>query len=109
MTGGVQAYAGKVRNDIDHEQLKPAAWRVDDYLEGDDEADYDIAAITRAGPFLFSKVPEKNDDMARREQVDDYSVSMHLLFAAAVPCQAVAWSSQSAASARYWAHNILCM
>jgi len=31
-----QAYAGRVREDIDHRALQPAAWRVDDYLDLDD-------------------------------------------------------------------------
>ena len=32
-----RGYAGKVREDIDHKAYLPAAWRVDDYLEGDAE------------------------------------------------------------------------
>ncbi|MCJ1428370.1 hypothetical protein MMC29_006279, partial [Sticta canariensis] len=67
-----EAYAGKVRNDIDHNQLKPAAWRADNYL--DDESDDDLDAIMRSGPLVFPKMPAKNDDMARREDVDDYAV-----------------------------------
>ena len=41
----LQAYAGKVRSDLDHNALKPAAWRVDNYLEGEDEADVGIGAL----------------------------------------------------------------
>lgn len=70
----MQAYAGKVREDIDHEMLKPAAWRADNYLEGDDDADNaDIGSLIRGG-LRFAKVPAANDHMARREDVDDYSV-----------------------------------
>ena len=70
-----QAYAGKVRNDIDHEVLKPAAWRADNYLEGDDDADTaDVASLVRGG-LHFSKELAARDAMARTEHVDDYSVS----------------------------------
>ncbi|KAK9814959.1 hypothetical protein WJX73_003220 [Symbiochloris irregularis] len=69
-----EAYAGKVREDIDHEMLKPAAWRADNYLEGDDEADQaDIASLVQGG-VRFAKIPAANDHMARTEHVDDYSV-----------------------------------
>lgn len=64
-----------MREDIDHEMLKPAAWRADAYLEGDDDADTaDLGALVRGG-IKFSKEPAANDHMARREAVDDYSVS----------------------------------
>ena len=63
-----------MRDDIDHEQLKPAAWRAENYLEGDDEADYDVEALVRAGPLKFPKMPDRNDHMARQEDVDDYAV-----------------------------------
>jgi hypothetical protein len=35
--GGTEdkGYAGKVRTDIDHSTYMPAAWRADDYLDGD--------------------------------------------------------------------------
>lgn len=69
----MQAYAGRVRNDIDHDQLKPAAWRADNYLDGDSDDDLDV--IMRGGPLIFPKMPARNDDMARREHVDDYAVS----------------------------------
>ena len=32
----MQAFAGRVREDINHRALQPAAWRVDDYLDLDD-------------------------------------------------------------------------
>lgn len=70
----VQAYAGKVRDDIDHEMLKPAAWRADNYLDGDDDADDADIGLLIQGGLRFSKVPAANDHMARREDVDDYSV-----------------------------------
>ncbi len=34
-SGVVQAYDGKVRKDLDHDQLMPAAWRLEKYLDAD--------------------------------------------------------------------------
>lgn len=70
----MQAYAGKVRTDIDHDAYKPAAWRVDSYLDASDD-DQDIIASLRSHKLVFSKDTARNDNMARQEKLDDYSVS----------------------------------
>ena len=66
-----QAYAGKVRTDLDHDALKPPAWRVDNYLDGEDSADEGLGALV-GQRLVFSKATQ--DAMARTETVDDYSV-----------------------------------
>lgn len=69
----VQAYAGKVRTDINHDAYKPAAWRVDSYLdESDDEED--IMASLGSHRLVFSKDKSLSDAMARTEKADDYAV-----------------------------------
>jgi len=50
--GAVQdeaAYDGKVKGDIDHRAYMPAAWRVDDYGEGEEEEEgpLDLAALRK--------------------------------------------------------------
>lgn len=72
----MQAYAGKVRTDIDHDAYKPAAWRVDSYLDASDD-DQDIIASLRSHKLVFSKDTARNDNMARQEKLDDYSVSLN--------------------------------
>lgn len=56
--------------------MKPAAWRIESYLEGEDEADTaNIASLVRGG-IRFAKLPK--DEMTRQEDVDDYSVRAKL-------------------------------
>lgn len=68
----LQAYAGKVRKDIDHNAYKPAAWRVDSYLDESDEED--IVGSLRSHRLVFSKDAGAVDAMARQEKLDDYKV-----------------------------------
>ena len=68
----MQAYAGKVRSELDHEALKPAAWRIDNYLEGEDSADEGLGALI-GQRLVFNK--NATDELARAENIDDYSVS----------------------------------
>ena len=68
-----QAYAGRVRGDIDHEALKPAAWRVDGYLDGVEEEDLSLDAL-RGHRLAFPKAPDPRDRMARRDDGDDLVV-----------------------------------
>eukprot|EP00873_Tetraselmis_striata_P045241 jgi/Tetstr1/465505/TSEL_010174.t1 len=63
-------YSGKVRDDIDHRMLMPAAWRVDDYLSIDDEDDNLLDL--KSHKLVFSK--QQKDEMSRTENVDDYVV-----------------------------------
>jgi hypothetical protein len=69
----MQAYAGRVRGDVDHEALKPAAWRVDGYLEGVEEEDLSMDAL-RGHHLAFAKAPDARDKMARRDDGDDLLV-----------------------------------
>ena len=69
----VQAYAGKVRTDIDHNVYKPAAWRVDSYLDESDEEE-DLVGSLRSHRLVFSKDGGAVDAMARQEKLDDYKV-----------------------------------
>ena len=69
----MQAYAGRLRGDIDHEALKPAAWRVDGYLEGVEEEDLSLDAL-RGHRLAFPKGPDARDKMARRDDSDDLMV-----------------------------------
>ncbi|KAK9819770.1 hypothetical protein WJX72_002180 [[Myrmecia] bisecta] len=69
--GQGSGYDGKVRTDIDHDLLKPAAWRVDSYL--DEEEDIGFEGL-RSHTLKFAKDPNKKDAMARTENVDDYVV-----------------------------------
>ncbi|KAK9846395.1 hypothetical protein WJX81_002949 [Elliptochloris bilobata] len=73
-----KAYAGQVREDIDHEALKPAAWRVDGYLEGVEEEDLSLGAL-RGHRLAFPKGPDARDKMARRDDGDDLMVVDPLL------------------------------
>ena len=41
---GGEGYRGEVRQDVDHKAYMPAAWRVDNYLEGDEDDD-DLASL----------------------------------------------------------------
>lgn len=67
-----EGYAGKVRNDINHDAYKPAAWRVDKYLDGSD--DEDIIGSLRDHKLVFSNDKGATDAMARTEKLDDYLV-----------------------------------
>ena len=69
----MQAYAGKVRTDIDHNAYKPAAWRVDSYLDESDEEE-DLVGSLRSHRLVFSKDNGAVDAMARQEKLDDYKV-----------------------------------
>ncbi len=72
--GGDTGYAGEVRQDIDHRAYMPAAWRLDDYLVGDDDVTLDEL---RSHKLAFSK--STGDAMSRRDDVDDYVVVDPLL------------------------------
>lgn len=56
--GGGGGYAGKVRSDLDHRAYMPAAWRVDEYLdgEGEGEGEQDDLASLRQHRFEAAKV-----------------------------------------------------
>lgn len=75
----MQAYAGKVRSDIDHNAYKPAAWRVDSYLDESDE-DEDLVGSLRSHRLVFSKDTGAVDAMARQEKLDDYKVQATCIF-----------------------------
>ena len=62
-----------MRGDIDHEALKPAAWRVDGYLEGVEEEDLSLDAL-RGHRLAFPTAPDPRDRMARRDDGDDLVV-----------------------------------
>lgn len=62
-----------MRNDIDHDAYKPAAWRVDRYLDGSD--DEDIIGSLRSHRLVFSNDKGGVDAMARTEKLDDYKVN----------------------------------
>ena len=66
-----QAYAGRVRKDIDHRALKPAAWRVDDYLTLDEDEAADLDDL-RGHTLTFTR--NGNDAMARDMDKDDLVV-----------------------------------
>ena len=68
-SGTAQGYSGKIRADVDHEALKPAAWRVDSYLDGDE--DVSLASL-RGHRLAFRTAPK--DAMARSDNVDDLMV-----------------------------------
>ena len=72
----LQAYAGKVRTDIDHNAYKPAAWRVDSYLDEPD--DEDLVGSLKSHRLVFSKDNGAVDAMARQEKLDDYKVDQML-------------------------------
>lgn len=42
--GGREGYKGEVRQDVDHRTYMPAAWRSDNYLDGD-ESDDDLSTL----------------------------------------------------------------
>ncbi|PRW58227.1 peptidyl-prolyl cis-trans isomerase CYP57 [Chlorella sorokiniana] len=75
-------YSGKVREDIDHRAYMPAAWRIDDYLGGEDgeggeeDDDLDLASL-RAHRLKFAK--DRKDAMSRSDNIDDYVVHDPLL------------------------------
>lgn len=70
-----QAYDGKVRKDLDHEQLMPAAWRLEKYLDADGDGDDDLSLdALRAHKLVYNKA-RPGDDMARADNVDDLVVS----------------------------------
>jgi hypothetical protein len=71
----LQGYNGKVDDGIDHKTYLPAAWRVDDYLDGDDDVSMDLLGSHK---LLFSKAPRVGDDMARDMDRDDLEVNIVL-------------------------------
>lgn len=66
-----QGYNGKVAADIDHKAYMPAAWRVDEYLDGDD--DISIADLSKH-TLVFARAPNPGDEMARDMDRDDLEV-----------------------------------
>ena len=73
-------YDGKVRDDIDHKMDLPAAWRVDSYLDdprGEDGLEPAGVEFLVAHKLEFAK--GQRDGMARRDDVDDYTVHDPLL------------------------------
>ena len=78
----MQAYAGKVRTDLDHEALKPAAWRIDSFLDGEDSGDEGLGGLI-GQHLVFRK--DQADAMARTENVDDYSVRPPSAWSTCVP------------------------
>mmetsp|Transcript_6778 Transcript_6778/g.18192 ORF Transcript_6778/g.18192 Transcript_6778/m.18192 type:complete len:560 (-) Transcript_6778:204-1883(-) len=76
-TSEKKGYAGKVDNSIDHTTYMPAAWRVDDYLEGD-LLDTSIDELGRH-QLNFAKAPGRKDEMARTDDAEDYVVFDPLL------------------------------
>jgi hypothetical protein len=74
-TGRVQAYDGKVASNIDHKAYMPAAWRVDEYLDGEDDISLADLGSHR---LVFSKAPNPGDDMARDMDRDDLEVQARL-------------------------------
>ncbi len=56
--GAGGGYAGKVRSDLDHRAYMPAAWRVDEYLDGEGEGEgaQDDLASLRQHRFEAAKV-----------------------------------------------------
>ncbi|KAL4859368.1 Peptidyl-prolyl cis-trans isomerase CYP57 [Chlorella vulgaris] len=74
---GDAGYDGKVREDIDHRAYMPAAWRIDDYLDGGDEdEDLDLSSL-RQHKLSFAK--DRKDAMSRSDNTDDYVVFDPLL------------------------------
>ncbi|KAL4431122.1 hypothetical protein ABPG75_006378 [Micractinium tetrahymenae] len=76
---GDAGYSGRVREDIDHRAYMPAAWRVDDYLggeEGEEDDDLDLSSL-RQHRLAFAK--DNKDAMSRSDNVDDYVVVDPLL------------------------------
>lgn len=69
----LQAYNGKVRSDLDHDQLMPAAWRLEKYLDADDDEDIKLDSL-RGHKLVYNK-ERPGDDMARRDDTDDLVVS----------------------------------
>lgn len=82
----VQAYAGKVRTDIDHNAYKPAAWRVDSYLDESD-VEEDLVGSLRSHRLVFSKDSGAIDAMARQEKLDDYKVEATIFFCCVQHCR----------------------
>lgn len=72
-------YAGEVRTDIDHRAYMPAAWRVDDYLGGEDEADAGGLAALRGHKLSFAKREGGRNEMEWQADADDYVVFDPLL------------------------------
>lgn len=68
----MQAYAGRVRKDIDHKALKPAAWRVDDYLNVNEDEAADLDDL-RGHTLVFAKTGV--DTMDRNMDLDNLVVS----------------------------------
>lgn len=89
----MQAYAGKVRTDIDHNAYKPAAWRVDAYLDESDEEE-DLVGSLRSHRLVFSKDSGAVDAMARQEKLDDYKVQAQLYHIEAQLTTCTLWLSR---------------
>ncbi|GAB4822798.1 hypothetical protein N2152v2_009844 [Parachlorella kessleri] len=72
---GGEGYRGEVRQDVDHRAYMPAAWRVDNYLEGEEDDD-DLASLRQ---HRLAFVKDARDAMSRSDNVDDYVVVDPLL------------------------------
>ena len=57
----------------DADMSMPAAWRVDSYLDDDDAAGNNFAAV-RSHRLQFAREPNAKDDMARKDNLDDLMV-----------------------------------
>lgn len=75
----MQAYDGKVRKDLDHDKLMPAAWRLEKYLDADGDGDDDLSLDALRAHTLVYNMARPGDDMARTDNVDDLVVSHRLL------------------------------
>lgn len=69
----MQAYDGKLRRDVDHERLMPAAWRLEKYLDVEDDGDDLSLDALRAHRLVYNK-DRPGDDMARKDTGDDLVV-----------------------------------
>lgn len=63
----------------DADMSMPAAWRVDSYLDDDDAAGNNFAAV-RSHRLQFAKEPNAKDDMARKDNLDDLMVRLVWLY-----------------------------
>jgi peptidyl-prolyl cis-trans isomerase SDCCAG10 len=70
----LQAYDGQVRQDLDHDKLMPAAWRLEKYLDADDDEDITLDSL-RGHRLVYNK-ERPGDEMARKDNVDDLVVSL---------------------------------
>lgn len=60
-----QAYSGQVRQDAGAEALLPAAWRLEKYLDADDDAGYSLASLRCAACRLVHEGADHNERGSR--------------------------------------------